>query len=149
VGIGVAVSSGTFVSCGAGSAEEGGVSVGAERVAAAASGASSTGDLGGEAAELVPLAIEEEWVVLPFMVFVRFSVKAGLSVLISGVATGALESKQLAKCRYMRREAPSQMCQPVNKLNQQTSQPVNQSINYAYLFGATSGADAPVGEGGS
>lgn len=70
VGVGVAVSSVVFVSCGAGSAEEGGVSVGAERVGAATSGASTTGDLGGEAAEPVPLAIEEGWETLPFMVVV-------------------------------------------------------------------------------
>lgn len=138
MGVGVAVSSGTFVSCGAESAEDGGVSIGAERVGTAAPGASSTGDLGGEAAEPVPLAIEEEWEVLPFIIVVRFSVKAGPSVLMSGVATGALESKQLAKCRHMRLEATSQ-----------TRQQVSQSISYAYLFGATSGAEAPVGEGGS
>lgn len=65
---------------------------------------------------------------------------------MSGVATGALESNQLAKCRYVRHELKRAN---LNKLNQQTHQPANQSINYAYLFGATSGAEAPVGEGGS
>jgi hypothetical protein len=66
----VAVSSGAFVSWGAGCAEVGGVSVEAETVGIAGSRASSTGDLGGEAAELVPLAIAGEWVVLPFILVV-------------------------------------------------------------------------------
>lgn len=69
------------------------MSTGAGAVGAVASEASRTGDLGGEAAEPVPLAIAGEWVALPFTVAVGVSVAKGASGLMSVVVAGALRSR--------------------------------------------------------
>lgn len=99
VPIGVAVSEEVFGSWGAGGADVEGVSTGAGAVGAAASEASRTGDLGGEAAEPVPLAIAGEWVALPFMVAVGVSVAMAASGLMSVVAAGALGSTLARRVR--------------------------------------------------